>query len=232
MADIQKTAAQVTELLMSLADVLGDGTNIIVTSANIGSMVANNVSGIVSIANGGTGGSTAAQARANLGAASEDVVSELETTVGDMPRIWFGTSTTAEGTAAKTVTCENFELRNGDILMVSFSQKNTASNPTFNVNGTGAKSVIKGSNYNYAMPIDHAPSLYAFRVYYRSSINTWYYQVIETLTDLATTTTSGLMSANDKASLNNVVQDVAELETSIPTFAVENGSLIITTTTT
>lgn len=179
MADIQKTAAQVTELLMSLSDILGDGTNIIVTSENIGAMTANNVSGIVTVANGGTGGSTAAQARANLGAASEDDIVSLEESVQSIPRIWYGTSSTLQAVSEKVVVCNNFELRSGDILLVYFSQQNTASSPTLNVNGTGGKRVIKGSGA-YDMPIDHAPSLYAFMVYYQSNAQAWQYKVIET----------------------------------------------------
>lgn len=55
----------------------------------------------------------------------------------------FGTCTTAAGTAAKVVTISdnNWSLRVGSIIAVKFSNSNSASNVTLNVNDTGAKSI-------------------------------------------------------------------------------------------
>lgn len=57
-------------------------------------------------------------------------------------RIFYGTSSTAAGTAAKVVACSSYDaLTTGDILVVTFSSANTASAPTLNVNSKGAKEV-------------------------------------------------------------------------------------------
>ena len=57
----------------------------------------------------------------------------------------YGTCSTAAGTAAKTVTIDfsgNLSLFAGLSIKVKFSNTNTASSPTLNVNGTGAKSIV------------------------------------------------------------------------------------------
>jgi hypothetical protein len=58
--------------------------------------------------------------------------------------IAWGTCSTAAATAAKTITLSgntNWALTAGSIVVILFSNTNTANNPTFNINGTGAKSV-------------------------------------------------------------------------------------------
>lgn len=65
--------------------------------------------------------------------------SESVTSAINGVRAQYGTCTTAAGTAAKVVTCSNFTLHAGAVVNVRFTYKNTASNPTLNVNGTGAK---------------------------------------------------------------------------------------------
>ena len=58
----------------------------------------------------------------------------------------FGVCSTAAGTAAKTVTVPEFTLVSGSRVTVKFENTNTESNPTLNVSGTGAKSIMyKGS---------------------------------------------------------------------------------------
>lgn len=58
----------------------------------------------------------------------------------------YGTCTTAGATAAKTASAPNFTLFKGATISVKFSYKNTAENPTLNVNGTGAKAIhVNGS---------------------------------------------------------------------------------------
>ena len=59
-------------------------------------------------------------------------------------RGFYGTCSTAAGTAAKTVTLSStagWELVAGTIVGVKFSYTNSASNPTLNVNSSGAKSI-------------------------------------------------------------------------------------------
>jgi len=57
----------------------------------------------------------------------------------------YGTCTTAAGTAAKVVTLSAFDkLIDGIEVRVRFKESNTASNPTLNINSTGAKAIILG----------------------------------------------------------------------------------------
>ena len=59
----------------------------------------------------------------------------------------YGTCSIAAGTAAKTVniTTGTFSLETGAKVTVYFSNKNTADNPTLNVNSTGAKRIYDGN---------------------------------------------------------------------------------------
>lgn len=49
----------------------------------------------------------------------------------------YGTCTTSAGTAAKIVSCSDFVLDQGALILVTFSKANSASNPKLNVNNTG-----------------------------------------------------------------------------------------------
>ncbi|MGN1077749.1 MAG: hypothetical protein ACI4ST_04475 [Candidatus Gallimonas sp.] len=61
-------------------------------------------------------------------------------------RSWYGTCATAAATSAKEVSdCTGFVLETGAKVSVRFTYANSASSPTLNVNGTGAKS-IRNSN--------------------------------------------------------------------------------------
>ena len=54
----------------------------------------------------------------------------------------YGECTTAAGTAAKVVTCADFDAyRTGVTLFVKFTNSNTAASPTLNVNSKGAKAI-------------------------------------------------------------------------------------------
>ena len=53
----------------------------------------------------------------------------------------YGSCSTAAGTAAKTVTVDNFSLETGAIVAVKFTVTNTAASPTLNINSTGAKAI-------------------------------------------------------------------------------------------
>ena len=55
----------------------------------------------------------------------------------------YGACATAAGTAAKVVTLAGFTLVTGARISVTFTNANTAANPTLNVNGTGAKPIAK-----------------------------------------------------------------------------------------
>lgn len=68
----------------------------------------------------------------------------------------YGTCSTAAGTAAKDVTCANFELFTGARIAVKFSTANTTAAPTLDVNGTGAKAIW----YNNAVASSSNPVLW------------------------------------------------------------------------
>lgn len=60
----------------------------------------------------------------------------------------YGTCNSAAVTVAKTVTCANFDqLLTGVTIHVKFSSSNTADNPTLNVNGTGAKPIMRHGSW-------------------------------------------------------------------------------------
>lgn len=79
--------------------------------------------------------------------------------------VFYGACSTAAGTRAKTlnVTEPGFELVSGTKLVVDFINENTASSPTLNVNGTGAKFIIYGDGSNIGY-IPAGPQLFVFYV--------------------------------------------------------------------
>ena len=69
---------------------------------------------------------------------AEDAIAGLEEGV-DAARAVYGYCQTASATAAKTVQIAGFDLTEGSVVTIRFRYANTASNPTLNVSGTGAK---------------------------------------------------------------------------------------------
>lgn len=59
--------------------------------------------------------------------------------------IFHASCATAAGTAAKTCNLPGFKLNTGNIVAVKFTNTNTASNPTLNINNTDAKSIVYGN---------------------------------------------------------------------------------------
>lgn len=149
-----------------------------------------------------------------------EVTKELDAT-----NLGYGTCSTAAATAEKVITISGNEvwtLKPGRRITVKFSYTNTASNPTFNVNGTGAQPVwydtdeIKTSNLSYAgyanRPMDFVYDGTRF-VFAGWSVDA------NTTYGLATESEAGLMSAEDKAKLNKVDPDASGskvYETTIP----------------
>lgn len=112
--------------------------------------------GTLTIAKGGTGATDAATALINLGAAASGHTHSVATTTEnglmtstdkaklDATNIGYGTCSTDATTAEKEITItsnDNWQLSVGSIIIVKFTNTNTATNPKLNVNGTGAKSV-------------------------------------------------------------------------------------------
>lgn len=78
----------------------------------------------------------------------------------------FVSCSTAAATAAKTVTIDGFRLLSGAQVRVKFTNANTASSPTLNVNSTGAKSIYYNGLYSTSFtstsfPFD-ADKIYTF----------------------------------------------------------------------
>lgn len=76
-------------------------------------------------------------------------ISGASTTPSRGANTWFGTSSTAANTAAKTSTIDNFVLTKGAVVCIAFSTANTyvGGTLTLNINSTGAKNIY----YNNAV---------------------------------------------------------------------------------
>lgn len=124
----------------------------------------------------------------------------------------YGTCSTAAGTAAKTVTLTDFSLVTGARIAIKFTVTNTASNPTLNVNSTGAKAI------QYRGAAITASYLGANRVYEFVYDGTAYQLIgdIDTNTtyNVATTSTNGLLSSSDKSKLDSITVDANKVEES------------------
>ena len=101
----------------------------------------------------------------------------------------YGTCSTDAGTAAKTVTLANFVLATGAEVTVRFTVTNTASNPTLNVNGTGAKAI---QYRNAAISAGYLAANRTYRFVYDGSS-------YELVGDVDTNTTYTAASATPKA---------------------------------
>ena len=103
-------------------------------------------SGVLSISRGGTGQSTALDAAKALGRG-------------------YGICSTPASTVAKTVALSQFSLNTGAVIGVRFTYKNTAVNPTLNVNSTGAKPIYNCITGTYIKPGDIETGMTAFFTY-------------------------------------------------------------------
>ena len=125
------------------------------------------VSGTLPVANGGTGATTALGAEYNIVGSVQTVETDLtdsryfalrnetiSSTNGSFrwnkvskikkyteSNYWYGTCSTASATVAKTVTLSGFELVTNVRVTIKFTNSNTATNATLNINSTGAKPI-------------------------------------------------------------------------------------------
>lgn len=113
------------------------------------------------------------------------LMSSSDKTKLDSSNIAFGICSTAANVAAKVITIDgnsNWKLGKGSIIIIKFSTTNTAANPTFNVNGSGAKSIryynsiITTENLSYA-GLGNAYKMYIYDgseyVYLGRSFESW-----------------------------------------------------------
>jgi hypothetical protein len=139
----------------------------------------------------------------------------------------YGTCSTAAGTAAKAVTLAdtNFKLFVGAIVGVKFSNTNTASSCTLNVNSTGAKSIY----YNNAVYTGSSSSVcgYANRIIYFMYDGTyWVWMNMSTL-DGNTTYSINEYGTSNPASLAAFVEATAKSKL-LTTFKFSDSNNVLT----
>lgn len=102
---------------------------------------------------------TGVENKVNATSSSAGLMSAADKKKLDNTNVAYGTCTTAANVAAKVITVSGntgWKLAAGSMISIFFSYTNTAQNPTFNVNGTGAKNVyynqsqITTSSLSYA----------------------------------------------------------------------------------
>lgn len=115
----------------------------------------------------------------------------------------YGTCYSSSSYSEKTVSCANFSLVSGSIIIVKFSYGNSASYVTLNVNYTGAKYIYYRGTYipSSALQSDH---VYMF-VYDGSNYNL--IGDLSTSYSVATTTSNGLMSSTMVTKLNGIASN-------------------------
>lgn len=135
--------------------------------------------------------------------------------LSDIPEtahIAYGTCSTSGSTSEKIITISDsvkWELKTGSIITVKFTSTNTASNPTFNVNNTGAKpvwyntSVITSSNLGYA-GTKNRPLNYVYDGTQYVFIGWSYDKDTNTTYSVVTSTNNGLMSPEMLAKLDSI----------------------------
>ena len=114
-------------------------TNTSTASFDGSSDISPGVTGILPIANGGTGSATGLAATATKLATARYIFGMTFDGTANVSR--YASCTTAADTAAKAVALAGFKLEAGSEVLVSFTATNTASAPTLNVQSTGAKPI-------------------------------------------------------------------------------------------
>lgn len=94
-----------------------------------------------STANTAKTNAAAAQTAANNAQSTANTANSTASSALNRATYQYGTCSTAAATAAKVVALSGFSLFTGATIQVKFTYANTASNPTLNVNSTGAKTI-------------------------------------------------------------------------------------------
>ena len=108
----------------------------------------------------------------------------------------YGTCSTAASTTAKIVSCAGFELYTGATVSVKFTYTNTASKPTLNVNGTGAKAIYAygetlSSTSRYNWPVGAVVSFVYDGAYWRMSEGGAYSKIVQAAESIQMSVTNG-----------------------------------------
>jgi hypothetical protein len=126
---------------------------------------------------------------------------------------YYGTCSTAKGTAAKVVTCSDFVLATGAVIYVKFTNANDYNGTaTLNVNGTGAKDIARVGTTKTTRYYWSAGEVVGFvydgtnyMIIERGTASTTYYGVTKLTT--SATSTSDTTSLTPK-SLNSFAQNM------------------------
>lgn len=134
----------------------------------------------------------------------------------------FATCSTAAATAAKVASCSGFKLTTGAAVFVKFTNTNTVSSPTLNVNSTGAKPIVAygtSAIQSYAWK----PGQIVLLIYdgtswvtlVQSWANTTYYGITKLSSSVSSTSTtlaataSAVKEAYDRSSWPSISLDTA-----------------------
>lgn len=125
----------------------------------------------------------------------------------------YGTCDTAAATAEKVVTLASFDsLESGTTIRVKFTNSNTASNATMNVNSTGAKDLRRDTNTLVGTTVKtswHAGSIVSFT--YDSVTSSWIQQ--DFMEDTDTKNTAGSTNSSSKLFLIGATSQSANPQT-------------------
>lgn len=132
----------------------------------------------------------------------------------------FTTCATAASTTAKTAALAGFSLATGSRVTVKFTYANTASAPTLNINGTGAKAIyLNGTQVgNGGWEANAVLEL----VYDGTRYNVINDAGIGKLSNLATTAKTNLVNA-----INEVFTDVSDLKTKVKNAVTDKGGTVL-----
>ncbi len=125
-----------------------------------------------------------------------------------------GTVATAASTAAKVATISNYTLTTGDFLAITFTNGNSISSPTLNINGAGAKNIrLSNSNVdttNFSLAASAVVLLYYDGNFFRAmgsqrlvDSNTTYSEITEAEIDAGTASTARALSGRRAAYIIN-----------------------------
>ena len=143
-----------------------------------------------------------------------DALSAYQGNLLNNKMIKYGTCSTVASTVAKTVTISGFSLVSGALVVVKFSNGNSASSPTLNINSTGAKRIYRdGSSSDSLDLVSGEVVMLAYDgTYYRvidipdaSTTRAGKVRLNNALT--STSTTEALTAAQGKA-LNDKISDI------------------------
>lgn len=83
-----------------------------------------------------------------------DITNNVISVDDTVKNVWYGTSDTDAATVAKVATTSSgdFTLTTGNIVYVKMPNANTATDPTLNVDGTGAKDILRVDYYDIHVP--------------------------------------------------------------------------------